>query len=66
MNPVEAVLNQMMNMPQVKNNPMAKNAIQMYKSGDTKGLKAMAENLCSERGISTEEARQKVMDMFNR
>ena len=39
MNPAQLLLNQMMNSPQVQNNPMAKNAMQMYQSGDTGGLK---------------------------
>ena len=61
MNPAQLLLNQMMNSPQVQNNPMAKNAMQMYQSGD----KTMAENLCKERGITVDEAKQKVMSMFN-
>ena len=54
MNPAQLLLNQMMNSPQVQNNPMAKNAMQMYQSGDTGGLKTMVD-----------EAKQKVMSMFN-
>lgn len=55
----------MVNSPQVQNNPMAKNAMQMYQNGDSNGLKSMAENLCKERGITVDEAKQKVMSMFN-
>jgi hypothetical protein len=65
MNPAQLLLNQMMNSPQVQNNPMAKNAMQMYQSGDTVGLKTMAENLCKEREITVDEAKQKVISMFN-
>ncbi len=65
MNPMQMILNQMINSPQIQNNPMAKNAMQMYQSGDTVGLKTMAENLCQERGITVDEAKQKVMSMFN-
>ena len=50
MNPAQLLLNQMMNSPLVQNNPMAKNAMQMYQSVDTGGLKTMAENHCKERG----------------
>ena len=53
------------NSPQVQNNPMVKNAMQMYQSGNTNGLKSMAENLCKERGITIDEAKQKLMNMFN-
>lgn len=65
MNPMQAILNQMVNSPQVQNNPMAKNAMQMYQNGDTNGLKSMAENLCKERGITVDEAKKNVMNMFN-
>lgn len=65
MNPMQAILNQIINYSQVQNNPMAKNAMQMYQNGDTNGLKSMAENLCKERGITVDEAKQKVMSMFN-
>lgn len=65
MNPMQAILNQIINSSQVQNNPMAKNAMQMYQSGDSKGLQQMAENLCRERGITLDEAKQKVMSMFN-
>jgi hypothetical protein len=65
MNPMQMILNQMINSPQVQNNPMAKNAMQMYQNGDSNGLKSMAKNLCKERGITIDEAKQKVMSMFN-
>ena len=55
----------MVNSPRVQNNPMAKNDMQMYQNGDSNGLKSMAENLCKERGITVDEAKQKVMSMFN-
>lgn len=63
-NPMQMMLNQMMNDPRVKNNPMASNAMKMYQNGDTQGLKNMAENLCNERGISLEQATQMVMNVF--
>jgi hypothetical protein len=59
MNPMQMILNQMINSPQIQNNPMAKNAMQMYQSGDTAGLKTMAENLCKERGITAKIAIKK-------
>ena len=65
MNLMQMILNQMINSPQIQNNPMAKNDMQMYQSGDSNGLKSMAENLCKERGITIDEAKQKVMSMFN-
>lgn len=63
---MQRMLSQMMKSPQVQNNPMARNAMEMYQSGDTQGLKSMAENLCKERGITTDQAKQMVINMFNR
>lgn len=62
---MQAILNQIINSSQVQNNPMAKNAMQMYQNGDSNGLKSMAENLCKERGITVDEAKKNVMNMFN-
>ena len=64
MNPMQLMLNKMINSPQVQQNPMAKNAANMLQSGDSEGLKKMAENLCRERGITTDEAKQTIMGMF--
>lgn len=53
-------MQQITNDNQIMNNPMAKNAIEMYKNGNSQGLQDMAENLCKERGTSP----QKVQDML--
>lgn len=58
-------LNQMINNSQAMQNPMARNAIEMYQNGDTTGLKNMAENLCREHGITIDQAKNMVMGMFN-
>lgn len=44
---------------------MAQNAMQMIQSGNTQGLKSMAENMCKERGITVEQAKEEVMKLFN-
>ena len=51
----QAFMNQMKNNSQMMQNPMIRNAMDMYQRGDTKGLQNMAENLCRERGISPQE-----------
>ena len=43
---------------QMMQNPMIKNAVQMAKNGDTKGIEQLARNLCKEKGINAD-------DMFN-
>ena len=48
-------LQNMIGNSQVMQNPMAKNAIGMAQSGDTKGIEQMARNLCREKGINPDE-----------
>ena len=52
-------LQQMMGNSQVMSNPMAKNAINMAKQGDTKGIEQLARNLCKEKGLNAD-------DIFNK
>lgn len=51
----QAFMQQMMNNPQIANNPIAKNAFEMYQKGDSKGLNELANNLCKEKGINIDE-----------
>lgn len=40
---------------QAMQNPIMSNAMQMYRNGNSQGLKEIAENLCRQRGITPEE-----------
>lgn len=40
----------------MSNNPIARNAVEMYQKGDIEGLNQLANNLCNERGIKPEDA----------
>ena len=62
-NPKE-FLNQMMNNSNIMRNPMARNAIEMYKNGDSKGLQTMAENLAKERGTTVNDMKIQIMAQF--
>ena len=62
-NPQEFI-HQMMNNSQIMQNPMAKNAMEMYKNGDTQGLQAMAENLAKERGTTVNDMKSQIMAQF--
>lgn len=64
MNPMQMFINKMMNSPQMQNNPMARNALEMYRSGDVKGLQNMAENICKENGTTTEDVKNRIMQQF--
>ena len=65
-NPQQAIQSLIEGNPNVQNNPLAQNAIKMYQNGDTRGLQNMAENMCKERGITVDQAKQQVMGMFNK
>ena len=60
----QAFIQQMMSNSQIMQNPMAKNAIQMYQSGDMQGLQAMAENLCKERGTTPQQVQEMIKKQF--
>ena len=60
----QAFIQQMMNNSKVMQNPIAKNAIQMYQNGDTQGLQAMAENLAKERGTTPQQVQEIIKKQF--
>ena len=62
-NPQEFMQN-IMNNNEIMKNPIAKNAMEMYKNGDTKGLQAMAENLCKERGTTPQQVQEMIKKQF--
>ena len=62
-NPQE-FMQKMMENSQVMQNPIAKNAMEMYQKGDTKGLQSMAENLCKERGTTVDDMKSQIMAQF--
>ena len=64
MNPMQLMLNKMINSPQVQQNPMAKNAVNMLQNGDSDGLRKMAENLCHEKGIDFDKEFSKFKNQF--
>lgn len=49
---------------QIMNNPMMKNAFNMYQNGDNDGLKNLAENICREKGINPEDALKQIKSQF--
>ena len=60
----QAFMQQMMNNSQIMQNPMARNALEMYKNGDSQGLKSMAENLCKERGTTLQQIQDMIKNQF--
>ena len=62
-NPQEFMQN-IMNNNEIMKNPIAKNAMEMYQKGDTKGLQAMAENLAKERGTTPQQVQEIIKKQF--
>ena len=49
---------------QAMQNPVLKNAIEMYQRGDKDGINRLADNLCSERGINRQELEKQIKSRF--
>ena len=48
----QAFMQQAMNNNTMMQNPMFKNAVEMYQKGDLNGIEKLADNLCREKGIN--------------
>lgn len=58
-NPQQFVEN-MMNNSQAMQNPMMKNAMEMFKKGDIQGLKSLTENVAKQKGTTIDEVRKRI------
>lgn len=53
-------LQQVMQNSQLMQNPLAKNAIEMYQKGDKDGINKLAENLCKEKGLNMQDIEKQI------
>lgn len=60
----QALMQSVMNDRQISNNPIARNALDMFQRGDTEGLEKMARNICNEKGINPDEALLQIKNKF--
>ena len=60
----QAFIQQAMNNSQVMQNPISRNAIEMYQKGDKNGLNELANNLCKENGINRKDYEKQIMSQF--
>lgn len=63
-NPQQMVM-KMMNNPQMANNPIAKNMLNMAKNGDLQGIEQMGRNIAKERGIDFDKAFNDFKNQFH-
>ena len=61
----QAFMQQAMNNSQIMQNPIGRNAIEMYQKGDIKGINELANNLCKEKGVSRQEIERQIRNQFN-
>lgn len=60
----QAMVQGMLNNNQFANNPMMRNALQMYQKGDMQGLQNLANNLARERGTTVDQVKSDIMREF--
>ena len=53
-----------MNNPQIMQNPISKNAIELFQKGDRQGLNELADNLCKEKGINRQDFENQIKSHF--
>ena len=61
----QAYLNHIMSNNQFMQNPIGRNAVEMYQKGDIQGLNQLANNLCKEKGTTLDEMKMKIKSQFN-
>ena len=57
-------IQQMMGNSQAMQNPMIRNAIEMYQKGDRQGVNELAQNLCKEKGLNYNDVANKIKSQF--
>lgn len=60
----QAFLQQAMNNNEIMQNPISRNALEMYQKRDSRGLEELARNLCAEKGIKPEDALKQIKSQF--
>ncbi len=60
----QVFMQQMMNNSEIMQNPIAKNAIEMYQKGDIQGINELANNLCKEKGTTFDEMAKQIKSQF--
>ena len=60
----QAFIQQAMNNTQLMQNPIGKNAIEMFQKGDKEGLTQLANNLCKEKGTSYEQMLKEIKTKY--
>lgn len=65
MNPMQIILNQMMNSPMAQQNVALKGAIEKYNSGDNQGAIDVVKSTLQSKNVNIEQMQQQTMDFVN-
>lgn len=60
----QVFLQNAMNNSQMMQNPISRNALEMYQKGDKQGLNELAHNLCKENGKNYDEMTRQIKSQF--
>ena len=60
----QAFIQQAMQNSQFMQNPISKNALEMYQKGDKQGLNELADNLCKEKNINRQDFEKQIRSKF--
>lgn len=60
----QAFMQQAMNNSQFMQNPISRNALEMYQKGDKQGLNELADNLCKEKNINRQDFEKQIKSQF--
>lgn len=63
MNP-QQILQNIMSNSSIMQNPIAKNAVELYQKGDSKAVNEMAQNMCKERGVDANQFINQLISQF--
>lgn len=64
MNPQMILQMILQNCPQVQNNPMFQNAMQMMNGGNINGIQGLVQNVCQAKGVSVQDMQAELMRRF--
>lgn len=66
MNPINFLLDRLINSPRIANNPMAQNVLDMAKNGNVSGIEQFGRNIAKERGVDFDAAFQEFKNQFSK
>lgn len=60
----QGFIQNLMNNSQFMQNPIGRNAFELYQKGDKQGLNDLADNLCKEKGINRQDLEKQIRSQF--